>query len=89
MSKEKMKQMRARGWPAFGLGYGVHTKVFSRGVVQIGREQYFSAALEEHVGQTVFCTLAHEGVTEVYSLDLDKLAGAVLVKDYGTARAAA
>jgi len=72
MNKERMKQLDAAGWPAFGLGYGRWTRVTRRGSVMAGRQVLRMPELMDYAGQWVFVTLARE----VYSSNLDLLAGA-------------
>ena len=73
MNKERMKQLDAAGWPAFGLGYGRWTRVTRRGCVRSHGRILTGPALTEHAGEWVFVTLAGE----VYSSNLDLLAGAI------------
>ncbi len=73
MNKERMKQLDAAGWPAFGLGYGRWTRVTRRGYVRSHGRVLTGSALLEHAGEWVFVTMAGE----VYSSNLDLLAGAV------------
>ena len=71
MNKERMKQLDAAGWPAFGLGYGRWSRVTRNGRV-LTRGQVLSAPeLLAHAGERVFVTLAGE----VYSSHLDRIAG--------------
>jgi len=71
MNKERMKQLDAAGWPAFGLGYGRWTRVTRRGCVRLHGRVRTAPALLEHAGEWVFVTLGGE----VYSSDLDWIAG--------------
>jgi len=73
MNKERMKQLDAAGWPAFGLGYGRWTRVTRWGGVRSRGRILTEPALLEHAGEWVFVTLAGS----VYSSDLDLLVGDV------------
>jgi len=72
MNKETMKGLDAAGWPAFGLGYGRWTRVTRNGSVLAGGQVLSAPELLARTGQWVFVTLPGE----VYSSDLDWLAGA-------------
>jgi len=73
MNRELMKQLDAAGWHAFGLGFRRWTRVTRRGCVRFHGRVLREPELLEHVGEWVFVTLAGE----VYSSDLDLLAGTV------------
>ncbi len=72
MNKERMKQLDAAGWPAFGLGFGRWTRLRRRGSVMVGGEVLTTPELMDHVGEWVFVTLGGE----VYSSALDRIAEA-------------
>jgi len=72
MSKERMRELDAAGWPAFGLGYGRWIRVTRAGLVVVRGQVLSTPELVEHAGERVFVTLAGE----VYSSNLDKIAGA-------------
>jgi len=73
MNKERMEQLDAAGWPAFGLGFGRWTRVTRRGCVRSLGRVLTGPALLDRAGEWVFVTLAGD----VYSSNLDLLMGAV------------
>ena len=72
MSRKRMKELDAAGWPAFGLGFGRWTRVTRAGLVVVRGQVLSTPGLMQHAGKRVFVTLAGE----VYSSNLDKIAGA-------------
>ena len=71
MNKERMKQLDAAGWPAFGLGFGRWTRVTRAGLVVVRGQVLSIPELMEHAGERVFVTLAGA----VYSSNLDWISG--------------